>query len=126
MHEYSLSIEIMEIIIKEAINNFAKIINSATIKLDPFVNANPIQLEFCLRYIAKNTIAENAIFIFKYMDIELICDNQHQKNIKIDINSNFDIYTKLTEISIIKCDICQKSMSIKSKQSIYVESIDID
>ena len=57
----------------------AKIVNLVKIKIDPFINANPMQLEFCLRYIAKNTIVENAKFIFDYYDIELQCKNNHKE-----------------------------------------------
>lgn len=126
MHEYSMSEDLINVVLKEAKKYNAKIVNSVKIKIDPFINANPIQLEFCLKFIAKNTIVENATFIFNYFDIELQCKNKHKEFVTFNINENKDVYSLIISFSNKKCTICNELMSIVNKKEIYVESIDIN
>lgn len=126
MHEYSLSIDIIDTVLKVAKENASIIVNSVKIKIDPFVNASPIQLDFCLKILAKGTIAENSIFIFEFLNINLKCLNGHHKIIPFNYNKNIDIYTLLTKLITMKCQVCNKSMDITNQHSIYVDSIDIN
>ena len=126
MHEYSISEDLIDVILNEANKYNAKIVNLVKIKIDPFINANPMQLEFCLRYIAKNTIVENAKFIFDYYDIELQYKNNHKEFVSFNKNKYNDIYSLVVNLSSKKCTNCNELMSIVNKKGVSVESIDID
>ena len=60
MHEYSVAMEIYEVILKTAIKNDAKKVTSVDLELGELTHINPDQLIFCLEILVKGGLMEDA------------------------------------------------------------------
>lgn len=60
MHEYSVAMEIYEVILRTAMQNNAKKVTSVDLELGELTHINPDQLVFCLEILAKGSLMEGA------------------------------------------------------------------
>ncbi|MDI6903226.1 MAG: hydrogenase maturation nickel metallochaperone HypA [Methanocellales archaeon] len=60
MHEYSVAMEIYEVVLKTAMKNDATKVISVDLELGELTHINPEQLVFCLESIAKGSLMEDA------------------------------------------------------------------
>lgn len=131
MHEYSLAMDMMEIILKTAQQNNAKKINSITISIGLLAHANPVQLEFCLRSIGEGTLAENSEYIFREKKSNAVCSCGFSKTVSSlsDFSGDDKLsnsYDALIRLATLSCPDCGARLMLEDADTLFVESIDIN
>ncbi|MDD2666311.1 MAG: hydrogenase maturation nickel metallochaperone HypA [Methanocellales archaeon] len=74
MHEYSVAMEICEVVLETARNNAAKKVTSIDIDLGELTHINPDQLTFCLEILAKGGLMEGAKLNIVSTPSKIKCD----------------------------------------------------
>ena len=121
MHEYSLAVGLMECVLDTASANSASVVNHIRIKVGKMAHINPMQLEFCLKSLSEETIANNAAYTFELTDPDIQCDCGYFG--KVDKFEEKDMTDYLLPLS---CPVCGKTAQLAGGADLSVQSIDID
>lgn len=117
MHEFSIAEDILESALEEAEKHKATTIKRIHVTVGELLMARLDQLEFALKSLAVDTIAEDMDVKLKTTPPKFKCENEHISEIHIDED---DIYLALASL---KCPVCKKPLQVLSGKECILEKI---
>jgi hydrogenase nickel incorporation protein HypA/HybF len=126
MHEYSLAVGLMECVLNAAHENNAAVVNHIYIKIGKMTHVNPMQLEFCLKSLSDETIAQNAAFTFEIVNPDMKCECGYFGKAKAEAEAENEEKDMPDYLIRPICPKCGKNAEIIGGTDLSVESIDID
>ena len=113
MHEFSIAQSLLETALSEASNHKGKRIRALVVKLGRESHVEPDSLEFCLRAVARETIAKEA-----RIEIESLEPTARYRE------CTYTFSTKDCELSCPSCG--GKNLEMVAGSEVFLESLEVD